>query len=150
MKSRCKQFGVLRSATLACSLFLLSVASGFSGCATTKSYHLNLDPTTFPATLAAVSNAAGDMGYQVTFLATAVNVRYDHDTWIYFSMGEHDYSMNIVLTDDVPSNQVSTRIADAKTKGEEIWSRAMALRQPPPRPAQPGAPSLTTPPSPAS
>lgn len=147
MKSSwCKQFGVLRSATLACSLFLLTICSG---CATTKVYHLNLDPTTAPATLAAVANAAGDMGYQVTFLATAVNVRYDHDTWIYFSVGEHDYSMNIVVTDDVPSHQVSTRVADAKTKAEEIWSKAMALRQPP-RPTQPGAPSVGTSPSPAS
>jgi hypothetical protein len=147
MKSRCKIFGVLRSATLACSLFLLSAAPG---CATTKSYHLNLDPTTAPATLAAVSNAAGDMGYQVTFLATAVNVRYDHDTWIYFSVGEHDYSMCIVVTDDVASNQVNARISDAKTKGEEIWARAMALRQQTVRPAQPGAPGLAAQTSPAS
>lgn len=147
MKSRCKQFGVLRSATLACGLFLLSVCSG---CATTKIYRLNLDPTTAPATLQAVSNAALDLGYQVTFLATAVNVRYDHDTWIYFSMGEHDYGMCIVVTDDVASNLVSSRIADAKTKGEEIWARAMALRQQPSRPTQPGAPNIATPPSPAS
>lgn len=148
MKSPRKQFGgVLRSATLAGSLFLLAA---FSGCATTKSYHLNLDPTTAPATLASVSNAAGDMGYQVTFLATAVNVRYDHDTWIYFSMGEHDYTMCIVVTDDVASNQVSTRIGDAKTKGEEIWARATALREQSARPTQPGAPSPSAPRSPAS
>jgi hypothetical protein len=137
----------LRSAILACSLFLLTVDSG---CATTKTYHLNLDVTTAPAVLSAVSNAAGDMGYQVTYLASAVNVRYDHDTWIYYSVGDHDYSMNIVVTSDVPSNQVSARVADAKAKGEEIWARAMALRQQTSRPPQPAAPSLTTLPSPAS
>lgn len=142
-----RQFGVLRSTVLACGLFLLTVCSG---CATTKVYHLNLDVTTAPATLQAVSNAAGDMGYQVTFLASAVNVRYDHDTWIYYSVGEHDYSMCIVVTNDVASNQVSSRVSDAKAKGEEIWARAMALRQQTSRPAQPGAPSLTTLPSPAS
>lgn len=147
MKSLYEQFGVLRSAILACSLLLLSVSSG---CATTKIYHLNLDVTTAPATLQAVANTAGDMGYQVTFLATAVNVRYDHDTWIYYSVGEHDYSMCIVVTNDVASNEVSGRLGDAKTKGEEIWSRAMAMRQQPWRPMQPGAPSPTIPPPPAS
>lgn len=147
MRPLFRQSGFLRSATLAGSLFLLTVCSG---CATTKVYHLNLDVTTAPATLSAVSNAAGDMGYQVTFLATAVNVRYDHDTWIYYSVGEHDYSMSIVVTSDVPSNQVSARIGDAKAKGEEIWAKAMALRQQTSRPAQPGGPSLTTLPSPAS
>lgn len=147
MKPLFRQFGVLRAATLACSLFLLTVASG---CATTKVYHLNLDVTTAPATLSAVSNAAGDMGYQVTFLASAVNVRYDHDTWIYYSVGEHDYSMCIVVTSDVASNQVSTRIGDAKAKGEEIWAKAMALRQQTSRPTQPGVPGLTVQPSPAS
>lgn len=147
MRPLFRQFGILRSAALACCLFLLTVSSG---CATTKVYHLNLDVTTAPATLAAVSNAAGDMGYQVTFLATAVNVRYDHDTWIYFSVGEHDYSMCIVVTSDVASNQVDSRIGDAKAKGEEIWARAMALRQQTPRPTQPGAPGLSALPSPAS
>ncbi|MFO0577054.1 MAG: hypothetical protein U1A78_23870 [Polyangia bacterium] len=146
MKSLFGQFGVLRSLALACGLFLLAASSG---CATTKVYHLNLDVTTAPSVLSAVSNAAGDMGYQVTYLATAVNVRYDHDTWIYYSVGEHDYSMCIVVTNDVPSNQVGARVGDAKVKGEEIWAKAMALRQTS-RPGQPGAPSLTTLPSPAS
>lgn len=147
MNPRSRQSGVLRSFTLACSLFLLTVCSG---CATTKVYHLNLDVTTAPSVLSAVSNAAGDMGYQVTYLASAVNVRFDHDTWIYYSVGEHDYSMCIVVTSDVASNQVSARLGDAKAKGEEIWAKAMALRQQTQRPMQPGAPTLTTLPSPST
>lgn len=134
-------FGSLRSAILASGLFLLAVSSG---CATTKIYHLNLDPTTYPATLAAIANTAGDMGYQVTHLASAVNVRYDHETWIYYSLGEHDYSMAIVVTTDVASTQLPTRLDEAKAKGEEIWSKAMASRLPPARSNQPGAVSPTS------
>lgn len=147
MKPLCELFGVLRCAILTCGLFLLTVTSG---CATTKIYRLNLDATTAPATLAAVANTAGDMGYQVTFLAAAVNVRYDHDTWIYYGMGEHDYSMVIMVGNDVASSQLNTRLEEAKAKAEEIWARAMALRQQALRPMQPGAAGSTTPPSPAS
>lgn len=136
MKSLCELFGSLRSSILAGSLLLLAVTSG---CATTKIYHLNLDPTTYPATLTAIANTAGDMGYQVTHLASAVNVRYDHETWIYFSLSDHDYSMSIVVTGDVASNLVGARIDEAKAKGEEIWTKVLASRQPPPRPNQPPA-----------
>jgi hypothetical protein len=136
-----KLFGYLRASVrtsiLAGSLFLLATASG---CASTKIYHLNLDPTTYPVTLTAIANTAGAMGYQVTHLASAVNVRYDHETWIYYSLGSHDYSMAIVVTSDVASNQVSARIDEAKAKGEEIWSKVVASRQQTSQPTQPAAP----------
>lgn len=144
-KSLCALFGSWRSAILAGSLLVFSlVCSAASGCATTKMYHLNLDPTTYPATLAALANAAGEMGYQVTHLASAVNVRYDHDTWIYYSLGDHDYGMSIVVTNDVASNLQGARLDEAKAKGEEIWTKAMASRQ---RAARPAASSSTPPPS---
>ncbi len=147
MKSFCVRYGVLRRAFMACGLFLLTAASG---CATTKVYHLNLDLTTAQAHFGAIFLAAEDMGYQVTRLATAVNVRYDHDTWIYYSITEYDYSMAIVVDDDVASTQLSARLEGAKAKGEEIWARALASRQQQLRPTQPVAPSHSTPPSPAS
>lgn len=151
MNSLCGPSGSLRSSissrvssrvsagVLAGTLFLLAVTSG---CATTKIYHLNLDPTTYPVTLGAIANTAGDMGYQVTHLATAVNVRYDKDTWIYYSLGEHDYGMAIVVTNDVASNLVNGRIDEAKAKGEEIWSKVLASRQTG-KPNQPAAPGAT-------
>lgn len=147
MKSFCVRYGVLRRCLMACSLFLLTAASG---CATTKVYHLNLDLTTAQAHFGAVFIAAEEMGYQVTRLATAVNVRYDHDTWIYYSITEHDYSMAIVVDDDVASNQLSERLEGAKAKGEEIWARALASRLQTLRPAQPVAPSHSAPLPPAS
>ena len=147
MKSFCVRYGVLRRCIMVCSLFLLTAASG---CATTKVYHLNLDLTTAQAHFGAVFIAAEEMGYQVTRLATAVNVRYDHDTWIYYSITEYDYSMAIVVDNDVASNQLSERLDGAKAKGEEIWARALASRQQALRPTQPAAPSPSTPPSPAS
>lgn len=138
MKPFHELLGSLRASIATCllagGLFLLATTSG---CANTKIYHLNLDPTTYPATLTAIANTAGDMGYQVTHLASAVNVRYDHDTWIYYSLGEHDYSMSIVVTTDVPSTQIGTRQDEAKAKGEEIWTKAMASRQQASRPNQP-------------
>src|SRR5262249_42102850 len=121
-----------------------------SGCATTKTYHLNLDVTTAPAVFAAVADTAGEMGYQVTRLATAVNVRYDHETWIYYAMNEYDYSMAIVVDNDVASDQMSARLESAKAKGEEIWARANAIRQQRLRSPQPMAPGPTSPPPPAS
>lgn len=147
MKSLSVRYGVLRRSFMACSLFLLTAASG---CATTKVYHLNLDLTTAQAHFSAVFIAAEEMGYQVTRLATAVNVRYDHDTWIYYSISEYDYSMAVVVDDDVASNQLSERLEGAKAKGEEIWARALASRQQAWRSTQPGAPSRSTPPPPAS
>lgn len=147
MKSLCALIGALRSSILACGLFLLTVASG---CATTKIYHLNLDVTTAPATFAAVANTAEEMGYQVTRLATAVNVRVDHETWIYYCVREYDYNMAIVVDNGVASAQMSARLEGAKAKGEEIWARATAIRQQTLRSPQPAALGLTPPPPPAS
>ncbi len=147
MKSIYEIFAVLRASLLAGSLFLLTVSSG---CATTEIYRLNLDGNTAPATLSAVAHIAGDMGYQTTLLTTAVNVRYDHDTWIYYGMGSHDYSMVVVVDDDVQSDQRGARIQEAKAKAEEIWKIAMALRTQALRSTQPGAVHPTAATSPSS
>ena len=147
MKSFCVRYGVLRRSFMACSLFLLTATSG---CATTKIYHLNLDLTTAQAHFAAIFITAEEMGYQVTRLATAVNVRYDHDTWIYYSITDYDYNMAIVVDDDVASDERSARLDGAKAKGEEIWARALASRQQTLRSTQPVVPSHQTPPPPAS
>lgn len=138
MKTLCELLGVFRFAVLGCGLFLLSVSSG---CATTKIYRLNLNPTTATATLSAVADTAGDMGYQVTFLAAGVNVRYDHNTWIYYGMGEHDYSMVVMVDNDLAPEQRPARLEEAKAKAEEIWSRALVVRQEAQRP--PGSPGAT-------
>ena len=152
MKSLCTLFGFLRSAILASGLFLLPLATG---CATTKIVHLNLDITTAPATFAAVAHTADAMGYQVTHLATAVNVRYDTQTWIYFGLSDHNYSMAIVVDNAVATEQISARIEEAKAKGEAIWARAVATRQQSSQPLLPTpsvspAPSGSPAPSPTS
>jgi hypothetical protein len=145
MKSLCAMYGVFRLSVLAGSLFLLTAASG---CATTQIYHLNMDVTLAQAHFAALTRTAEEMGYQVARLATAVNVRYDHETWIYYSMRDYDYNMAIVVDND--ADQISARLEGAKAKGEEIWARATAFRQQTLRSTQPVAPSPTTPPPPAS
>lgn len=124
--------GFLRSAILCGGLLLLPFGSG---CATTQVYHLNLDATTAQSTFTALAATAEGMGYQVTRLATAVNIRYDADTWIYYGQRDYDYNMAIVVGSDLDSDQVSTRMAQAKVKGEEIWSRALSTRQHSPIPA---------------
>jgi hypothetical protein len=74
-----------------------------------------------------------------------VNVRYDKETWIYYSIQEHDISMAIVVTNDVPTEKIAERSQEAKAKGDEIWNKAMAIQKQPPPPAQHPAPPPVAP-----
>ncbi len=141
MNPMCRLSRALKSPVAAAVLFLLTLSVG---CATTQTYHLPLDPATAPATLSAVATVAEGMGYQVTRMAISDNVRYDKETWIYYTIAEHDIAMAVVVKTE--ADRPEERVQEAKAKGDEIWNKAIALqKQPPAPPAQRAATPPATP-----
>lgn len=114
----------LRSLAVA-GIFALTL----SACGTYKTYRLPVAAHEAPATFAPIASAADELGLEYAELPTAINVRYDPHTWIYFTIQNDAYNMVIAVGDEVPSDQAPARAAAAKQKGDELWALAMAKRR---------------------
>ena len=104
----------------------ISCMMALLGCAATQSYRLPLDAHLARLTFAPLVSVAQSMGLQCAEFPDSINVRYDETTWIQYMIQNSQFNMVIVVDDKVvPQEKLQAQFADAKTKGDEIWAKAI-------------------------
>ena len=129
---------------LALTLLLL-----VSGCMPFRYYPLPASAEEARSTFAPIATAASNLGYRAHQWPDRVVVEPDGHTRIdYMFDASGNYAMCVMLKDKPAEAQRDAAFAAGKRMGDELWTRAMALRMPvaaapvvaapPPAPPAPG------------
>ncbi len=98
-------------------------------CMPFRFYPLPVSAAEAHATFAPLATAASELGYRYYQHADRVIVEPDALTRIdYMFDASGNYAMCVMLKDKNPPGGLDRAIAAGKAKGDEVWSRAMALR----------------------
>jgi hypothetical protein len=124
---------------------MLFVCLALFGCMPFRYYPLPVAAADARATFAPIATAASSLGYRYHQWPDRVIVEPDAHTRIdYMFDASGNYAMCVMLKDKNPSGGVDQAFAEGKAKGDDVWNRAMALRQ-----TTAGAPLAAAPPPPA-
>jgi hypothetical protein len=116
-----------------------------TGCMPFRFYPLPVSAADARATFAPIATAASNLGYRFYQHPDRVIVEPDARARIDFMFdASGNYSMCVMIKEKNPPGGVERAIAEARAKGDDLWSRAMARL-----PAAASTTTLIVPPPPA-
>lgn len=112
------------------ALVLPAALVSLAACGTFQSYRLPMSSFEGYSTFAPIAAAANQAGYVVAEHRDSVNVQVDPDIWAQFMIQGTQYNMVLIMTNDdkVTPEQRDVRFVQAKSKADEIWTKALELR----------------------